>query len=41
MISVDAGIRDRGLRDMDHRAIGQHGHRRALAPNRRLAEGTV
>ena len=35
---VDAGLRDRRLRDVDHRAVSEDRQRRAGATNRRLAE---
>ena len=37
-LGVDAIFLDRGERDMDHRAVGQHGQRLARADDRRLAE---
>ena len=37
-LRIDAGLLRRGLRDMDHRAVAEHGDALALAPDRRLAE---
>ena len=37
-LRIDARLLGRRLRDMDHRAVAEHGHALALAPHRRLAE---